>query len=109
MSEKKLVFVSIASPNNLTPTSEKQACTLLWRVPYYGLNAWKTVEADMSGSIGAHYYKRSKMMLGNQSKPYQTNFEIDRLEVKKGISVRSQEWNLNVVADDGVTTVFSFA
>ncbi|WZY98441.1 hypothetical protein YC2023_070770 [Brassica napus] len=47
---------------------------------------------------GAHYYKRSKMMLGNQSKPYQTNFEIDRLEVKKGISVRSQEWNLNVVA-----------
>ncbi|CAF2084622.1 unnamed protein product [Brassica rapa] len=52
MSEKKLVFVSIASPNNLTPTSEKQACTLLWRVPYYGLNAWKTVEADMSGSIG---------------------------------------------------------
>ncbi|CAN7099091.1 unnamed protein product [Brassica rapa subsp. narinosa] len=52
MSEKKLVFVSIASPNNLTPTSEKQAC--------------------------AHYYKRSKMMLGNQSKPYQTNFEIDR-------------------------------
>lgn len=52
MSEKKLVFVSIASPNNLTPTSEKQACTLLWRVPYYSLNAWKTVEAEMSGSIG---------------------------------------------------------
>ncbi|KAG2333442.1 hypothetical protein Bca52824_004622 [Brassica carinata] len=56
MSEKKQVFVSIASPNNLTPTSEKP-------VLYYGgsptmaychfiLEAWKTVEADMSGSIG---------------------------------------------------------
>ncbi|KAH0881157.1 hypothetical protein HID58_068551 [Brassica napus] len=67
MSEKKQVFVSIASPNNLTPTSEKP-------VLYYGgsptmalfhkylfkvkdchfilRNPWKTVEADMSGSIG---------------------------------------------------------
>ncbi|CAF2084619.1 unnamed protein product [Brassica rapa] len=32
----------------------------------------------MFSFAGAHYYKRSKMMLGNQSKPYQTNFEIDR-------------------------------
>ncbi|KAF3589275.1 hypothetical protein F2Q69_00031991 [Brassica cretica] len=62
MSEKKQVFVSIASPNNLTPTSEKP-------VLYYGGSPTMAC---------AHYYKRSKMMLGNQSKPYQTDFEIDR-------------------------------
>ncbi|WZZ76069.1 hypothetical protein YC2023_087439 [Brassica napus] len=38
MYEKKLVFVSIASPNNLTPTSEKPLL-------YYGLSVllWITI------------------------------------------------------------------
>ncbi|KAH0872020.1 hypothetical protein HID58_069382, partial [Brassica napus] len=67
MSEKKLVFVSIASPNNLTPTSEKPLL-------YYGL-AVKIYMAPMK-IPGAHYYKRSKMMLGNQSKPYQTDARL---------------------------------